>query len=140
MRVVLDTNIVISALLWGGLPYRLLQLAVAGEIEVLTSPALLVELAEVPERTHLASRIASQNMSSAQLLAQYQSLARNVTPQSVPVVIAADPDDDQVLACAVEGHADLIASGDRHLHSLGGKYSGISIVKAAEAVKRIETA
>ena len=59
MRVVLDTNIVISALLWGGLPYRLLQLAVAGEIEVLTSPALLAELAEVLERTHLASRIAS---------------------------------------------------------------------------------
>lgn len=140
MRVVLDTNIVISALLWGGLPYRLLQLAVAGEIEVLTSPALLAELADVLERTHLASRIASQNMSPGQLLAQYQSLARNVTPQSVPVVIAADPDDDQVLACAVEGHADLIVSGDRHLHSLGGKYSGISIVRAAEAVKRIETA
>ena len=47
MRVVLDTNIVISALLWRGDPYRLLQLGVAGEFELLTSPVLIAELAEV---------------------------------------------------------------------------------------------
>ena len=137
MRVVLDSNIVVSALLWGGLPYRLLQLAVAGEIELLTSPALLAELADVLGRTHLAPRIASQNMSPEQLLAQYQSFAQLVSPDSVPAVIAADPDDDEVLAYAVAGHADLIVSGDRHLHSLGGSYSGIAIVRAAEAVRII---
>ena len=42
MRLVLDTNIVISALLWRGNPYRLLQLGVAGEFELLTSPVLIV--------------------------------------------------------------------------------------------------
>lgn len=140
MRVVLDTNIIVSALLWSGLPYRLLQLGVAGEIELLTSPALLAELADVLGRNHLAPRIVSQNMSPEQLLAQYQSFAQRVSPDSVPAVIAADPDDDEVLACAVAGHADLIVSGDRHLHTLGGSYSGIVIVRAAEAVRIIAAA
>ena len=57
---------------------------------------------------------------------------------SIPAVIADDQEDDQVLACAVAGHADLIVSGDKHLHSLGGQYHGIPIVKAGEAVKIIE--
>jgi uncharacterized protein len=138
MRVVLDTNTVVSALLWGGLPYRLMQLAQAGEIELVTSPALIAELAEVLERSHLKPRITAQNISPEQLLVQYQSFALSVVPPSVPAVIAADPDDDQVLACAVAGNADLIVSGDRHLHDLGGGYRGIPILRAAHAVKLIE--
>jgi len=72
------------------------------------------------------------------LVALYQSLAQSVSPQSVPVVIAADPDGDHVLACAVAGCADLIVSSDKHLHSLGGQYKGIPIVRASEAVRIIE--
>ena len=48
-------------------------------------------------------------------------------------MIARDADDDQVLACALEAHAHLIASGDRNLHSLGGNYQGVRIVTPAEA-------
>jgi putative PIN family toxin of toxin-antitoxin system len=138
MRVVLDTNVVVSALLWGGVPYRLLQLSVAGEIDLLTSPTLLSELADVLGRAEFASRIDAQNVSLSQLLTQYQALCLNVLPQSVPAVIAADPADDHVLACAVEGHADMIVSGDRHLHSLGGAYCGIAIAKPAQAIRIIE--
>ena len=47
--------------------------------------------------------------------------------------LAQDADDDQVLACAVEARAHLIASGDQHLHSLGGNYQGVRIVTPAEA-------
>ncbi len=54
-------------------------------------------------------------------------------------MIAQDADDDHVLACAVEARAHLIASGDRHLHSLGGNYKGVRIVTPAEAAELLET-
>lgn len=53
-------------------------------------------------------------------------------------MIENDPDDDEVLACAVAGWADLIVSGDRGLHSLGGHYAGIPILTPTQAVQRIE--
>jgi len=138
MRVVLDTNIVVSALIWGGVPYRLLQFGQTGEIEIITSPILVAELADVLCRTHLTAYIEAQKLSATALVIQYQSFTQSVSPQSVPKIILDDPDDDHVLACAVASHADLIVSGDKHLHSLGGQYNGIPIVKAGEAVRFIE--
>ena len=64
----------------------------------------------------------------------YSAMVTLVVPQQVPRVIAQDTDDDQVLACAVEARAHWIASGDQHLHSLGGNYQGVRIVTPAEAV------
>lgn len=137
MRVVLDTNVIVSALVWGGIPYRLLQLAEAGEITLVTSPTLIAELADVLGRTHLATRIAAQDMSAMALVAQYAAFAESVSPESVPAVIADDPDDDHVLACAVSGGVDMIVSGDKHLLRLGGKYDNIVIVNASEAINII---
>jgi predicted nucleic acid-binding protein len=59
-------------------------------------------------------------------------------PVRVPRVIANDPDDDHVLACALAaGNADLIVSGDKRLLGLGGEHQGVPIVTPAEAVSRI---
>ena len=91
MRVVLDTNVVVSALVWGGVPYRLLQLGEVGEIELITSPTLIAELADVLGRTHLAPRIAAQDMSAMALVMQYQSFTQSVSPLSVPAVVADGP-------------------------------------------------
>jgi predicted nucleic acid-binding protein len=60
-----------------------------------------------------------------------------VTPTSVPRVVPTDPDDDHVLAAAVAGAADLIASGDRRDLLPLGSYAGIAIVTAREALERI---
>lgn len=60
MRLVLDTNVDVSALVWGGVPYRLIEAAAAGDVDLVTSPALLAELRDVLGREHLASRMAVQ--------------------------------------------------------------------------------
>lgn len=136
MRIVLDTNVVVSALLWGGTPYRLIQAAVEGAVTLCTSPALLAELRDVLAREPLASRLERQSSSVEEALALYAGLAISVSPQAAPRVIAADPDDDHVVAAAVAAKADLVVSGDRHLRALGA-HQGITILTPAQALARL---
>ena len=137
VRIVLDTNVVLSALLWRGTPYRLLYAVRQQEqVELFTSIALLEELAEVLLRPTAAKRLASIGRAPREVLADFVDAATLVTPLTVPAVIAADPDDDQVIAAAVTAAADLIVSGDRHLLALG-THGTIRIVTPAEALVRI---
>jgi len=75
VKIVLDTNVVVSALLWGGTPYKLIEAATAGDAELYTSPALVTELRDVLGREHLASRLAAQRSSVASAIALYSELA-----------------------------------------------------------------
>ena len=139
MRLVLDTNVVVSALIWGGVPYKLIEAAAAGDIELVTSSALLAELRDVLGREHLASRLAKQHSGVEQAIGFYGELAISVSPLATPRVVPGDADDDHVIAAAVAGGVDVVVSGDRHLLSMGS-HQGISIVNAAEAVRRVEDA
>ena len=136
MRVILDTNVVVSALLWGGAPYRLVQAAVAGDIELFTSPMLVTELGEILARKHLRAKLAEHHTSAAELTALYGDLARPVSPLATPRVVPYDPDDDHVVACALAASAEAIISGDRHLLRLA-QYKGIRIFTVAQAVQII---
>ncbi len=102
MRIVLDTNVVLSALLWRGTPYLLPEAArQRRQIELFTSNVLLEELAEVLLRPAPANRLAIIGRTAREVLADYVDAADLVTPLAVPPVIAADPDDDHVIAAAV---------------------------------------
>ena len=136
MRLVLDTNIVVSGFLWQGPPYLLVQHAFNRTIELATSPALLIELEGILPRKKFASRLPKQSLSAAGLALRYAELARLVYPVPIPPVVVRDPDDDHVLACALAARADLVVSGDPDLLELKD-YQGIPIVNAAEALRRI---
>lgn len=136
MRLVLDTNVVVSALLWGGTPFRLLQLAVEGEVELFTSPVLAAELGEILARPHLAVKLIEQGTTADTVMALYLESARAVSPLFVPRVVPDDPDDDHVIACALAAQVDLIVSGDKHLLNLR-EHQGMPIVTAAQAVQMI---
>ena len=136
MRIVADTNTVLSGLLWQGPPRRLLDLARQRTVTLCTSPTLLAELAEVIGRDKFVKRVHAATLSAAELVQDYERLAEVVEPQPLPAPTSRDPDDDHVLACARAGKADLIVSGDRDLLILHA-YQDIPILSTTDALARL---
>ncbi|PYS76262.1 MAG: putative toxin-antitoxin system toxin component, PIN family [Acidobacteria bacterium] len=134
MRVVADTNIVVSGLLWRGNPRLVLDAAREGTIDLYTSAVLLTELEDVLGREKFAKRLASAGVTPHELVLGYAALASVIEPAAVEPVILSDPDDDAVLACAVAAQGEIIVSGDSHLLELR-LYQEIRILTAAALMK-----
>ncbi len=134
MRVVLDTNVVISGLLWYGAPRKLLEAARQHQIQLFTCPPLIDELDDVLNREKFAHRLALANVSRHTLITGYAALSTLVEPASIPPVIEDDPDDDIVLACALAAQADVIVSGDQHLLRLAS-FQNIAILNARDMLQ-----
>jgi putative PIN family toxin of toxin-antitoxin system len=132
IRAVLDTNIYISALMFGGLPGSLLDLALLQSFLTVISPALLEEL---DEKLRLKFELSAED--TAMVRAKLESIAEIVRPDMVLHVIEDDPDDNRVLECAVKGNADYIVTGDRHLLRLGS-YGAISILTVRQFLEAAE--
>ena len=95
VRIVLDTNVVVSALLWRGTPYRLRDaIRQNPATQLFTSAALLEELARVLARPFAVRRLALIGASARTLLTDYALAADVVMPLATPPVVADDPDDD----------------------------------------------
>jgi putative PIN family toxin of toxin-antitoxin system len=122
MRVVADTNVFISALMFGGLPGRFLDLTLRRRFTLVTSKALLDELDE-----KLRGKFSVSESDALAIRAKLEGNASVVDPDFELNAVPDDPDDNCVLECAVVGKADFIVSGDRHLLRLGC-YEGIAIV------------
>ena len=132
MRVVADTNTIVSAFLWGGPPAAVLAAARERRITLFTSAALLAELEDVLSRPKFAARIREVGSSVPQLLAGYRALVSIARPAALEPTTR-DPDDDQVLACALGANATLIVTRDRDLLDLGS-FREIHFLPAHEAL------
>lgn len=139
MRIVVDTNVIVSAFLWGGVPRRLLDAVEAQRLELYTSRALIAELEDVLSREKFTAQLRQTRFTSAFLLARYNQLATLIAAAEVTVPELRDPDDARVLACALAARAETIVSGDADLLSLGN-YKNIPIINAAAALRIIATA
>jgi putative PIN family toxin of toxin-antitoxin system len=138
VRAVIDTNVALSGLLWHGAPHALIEHARAGTVTLISSPALLAELAEVIQRSKFQAILARTNTNPERMLMELRQLAEIIDPPPLPTPVSRDPDDDAVLALAVASQADLIVSGDADLLVLG-THAGIPIVDAASAIARISS-
>ena len=137
MRLVLDTNVVFSALLWRGPPYRLLELVQSrSNVQIYSSPVLIAELADVLGRPSATRRLAMIGRDARDVLVDYVAAVEVVEPVEVPRVVPNDIGDDHVIAAAVAAYADLIVSGDSDLLSMGS-YQSIGIVRAATAIELV---
>lgn len=130
-RVVPDTNIVVSGLLWRGQPRRVLDAARDGIIELYTSPVLLEELEDVLKREKFAARLTAASVTVQDLIFGFSALARVIEAEPIEPVILVDPDDDAVLACALSADAEVIVSGDSDLLDLK-EHKEIRILTATE--------
>ena len=138
MRLVLDTNVVASAVLWGGVPRLLLQAGRDKRVELFTSAALLAELTDILGRRKFDKKIAASTLTVDQLVDRYAALAALVRPTPTPR-IAPDPDDDVVIGTALAAKADLVVSGDKPLLSVA-EYQGMRIVGVSQALQIIGSA
>ena len=120
LRVVLDTNVLVSATITQGKQFEFLELAKLGKIKIVTSPSIVEEFKEVISREQVSVAIK-----------QILEIAEIVIPQHKLNVIREDIDDNVVLECALESNADFIVSGDFHLLELKS-YQNIKIVNATE--------
>lgn len=131
MRVVADTNIVVSGLLWHGPPRQVLDRARRGEIHLFTSIELLEELEDVLQRKKFSRRLRLASVSPDYLVFGYANLTQLVRPATIEPVVLEDPDDDAVLACALAAQAQAIVSGDSHLLDLR-RHREVSIYTAQQ--------
>ncbi|MFH1981593.1 MAG: putative toxin-antitoxin system toxin component, PIN family [Pseudomonadota bacterium] len=127
VRVVIDTNVVVSALLIGGTPGKLVQLWETGRIQPVASPVIIDEYLRVLAYPRFQLREAEiEYLLYRRILPHFEI----VTPESGPPVIAEDLTDDAFLYCAAAAGAAAIISGDRHLLALG-TFQGMPIVTPA---------
>jgi uncharacterized protein len=110
----------------------------AGEFELCTSEVLPAELLDVLSRGKFAARLSEAGLTPHGIVEDLRRLAVIVAPTEVPRVVPTDPDDDHVIAAAVTGQADLIASGDKRDLLPMVSFQGIPIITAREAVERLE--
>jgi putative PIN family toxin of toxin-antitoxin system len=134
LRVVLDTNALVSALLFGGEPGRLVSLWERGRIVPLVSKEVLLEYVRVlgyPKFALDADDI--KGLIEEHVL----PFAEMVIIDRTPEVVLEDRGDDKFLALAVAGAADFIISGDRHLLAME-RYRGVDIVPPRHFLERPE--
>ncbi|MGC9452215.1 MAG: putative toxin-antitoxin system toxin component, PIN family [Oceanipulchritudo sp.] len=133
MRVVLDTNVVVSACFGRGVPFDCLTAWAKGRYHAVISPPLLAEYEEVYEELHL--RCADRK--AVDWVTALGECAELVFPVERIAGATADPFDDMVLECAVAAEADFLVSGDkRHLLPLG-HFREIPILPPAEFLRRL---
>ena len=131
MIVVLDTNVIVSALLSPeGAPAKVVRRWEADEFGVVISPPLLAELRRALEHERVLKYIRLPHETVAGLIERLKTVAAVVEPQLLLDEIHEDPDDNQVLECAVAGNASYIVTGDAHRLRLG-EFRGIVILSPA---------
>ena len=137
MRVTADTNTVISGSLWHGNPRRILDAAHDGLIELFTCQQLLEELEDVLSRGKFTQRLALANRTVKDVVKNYSFVATMVEVADIEPVIIRDPDDDVVIACAIESQSDAIVSGDYDLLELK-EYRSVRILTATELLTELK--
>jgi uncharacterized protein len=118
MRVVIDTNVWISGLLWKGAPWKILRLVDALQIKTWATASMLKELENTLAYPRLQPRLLELKLEIADLLAYVVDSIILIELDRVEAIVKADPDDDVFVNCADAVSAQYLISGNKHLLNL----------------------
>ena len=127
MRAVLDTNVVMSAIFFGGTPMKIVRAAFSRKVQLVASRTVMSEYREVAERLH--EQFPSVNYRRP--LSILESKLTMVRPAALGQTVCRDPDDDAIISCALGGKAKVICSGDGDLLALNG-FRGLEIMDPSD--------
>ena len=134
LRVVLDTNVLISAILFGGKPRQILEKVIRWEIRLCLSEPILEELKGVLQRAKFDY---SPEMIQV-IVMELTGVSDFVKPSKSISVVLEDPEDNRILECAIEAEANYIVTGDFHLLKLT-RYRNIEIVNAVVFLEKLSS-
>lgn len=132
-RIVLDTNVIISAIMFGGAPRKVFESVLSGKHRAYVSRILLDEIETVLSRPKFGLQVDIIQS----IMREFQEIMDLVSPREFLKVISNDPDDDRVLECAVAARAECIVSGDSDLLELR-RFRNIDILSPMEFLERYE--
>ncbi len=133
MRVLLDTNVLLSAFIHSeGFPSRIVDAWYSDRFILVTSTHSVDELHRVSRYARVAKRLKGREEDVDSLIKEMEMSAIPLTEEPVPQLLP-DPDDNEILAAAVEGNADYLVTGNKlHFDGLKGNYGGVNIVSPRE--------
>lgn len=127
MRVVIDTNVLVSALLFGGNPSKVVELAKEGALELFLSPFILEEL-----KDKLTRKFAFSNQDAIEACSDLEMMARMVHPHQKINVIKRKDSDNRILECSIAAEADILVTGDLQDIRPLGHFHGTEILTPKE--------
>lgn len=141
IRVVLDTNLFVSAILSPeGKPALILKMVLDARLDLVLSPAIIKEVSLVMNYGKIRKLLSKRSVTPGKIKDTLQKIAKTaimVSGETDVQRIDKDPSDNMLLACAIEGKADYIISGDHHLTNIIS-FEGIAIVTPDHFLRLVE--
>jgi len=131
MRVVLDTNVLVSGTFWRGDSAEIIDKISSKELELIISKEIIEEYEEVIVRDEIMDKIENKSLILNESVRKIINSSTIVEPSQRFEAVKDDPKDNKILECAVEGEADYIISQDNHLLSLK-EFMGVKIINPEE--------
>ena len=137
LRLVLDTNTLVSGLLWRGNEFELLEKIESGHAQMLISPEMLAELHRVLHYTKINYLITKSGLTDEDLFQKVISMSHLVVGPKLNIAVCRDKEDNRILECAINSKADFVISGDEDLLILK-EVKGIRILKTNEILNMLK--
>ena len=137
LKLVLDTNTLVSAFFWEGNEAELLRKIEQGKARLYITSDILSEIGEVIKRSKFNDVMGKANLTPDQIIQKIVSFSHLVIAPQLNIKVCRDEKDNKLLECAQSAKASYLVSGDDDLLSLK-EYEKIPIIRASEMLKLLE--